>query len=182
MRMIIAALFLIFAGGVAADAASPQELAYWRSIQDSRDARDFERYLRLYPGGDFAQAAETRATRLRRVENRRAREAALGLSVGQRREVEQRLARAGFFPGSINGRFNRDTRLAIRDFRIAYGLPRHRFLDRSMLRQLVRVTGNEYFDNRTSNSRSFNGARDGEIAAGAVAGALLLGGIILLAD
>ncbi|MEL6794625.1 MAG: peptidoglycan-binding domain-containing protein, partial [Pseudomonadota bacterium] len=118
MRMIIALLFATLLGAAAADAGTPQELAYWRSIEASRDARDFENYLRLYPGGDFAQAAETRATRLRRVEDRRRREAALGLSRGQRREVEERLARAGFFPGSINGKFNRDTRRAIRDFRI----------------------------------------------------------------
>ncbi|MEL7465123.1 MAG: peptidoglycan-binding domain-containing protein [Pseudomonadota bacterium] len=182
MRMIIAFLFLTMMGASAVQAASAEELALWRSIENSQDARDYETYLRLYPFGDFAETAEIRATRLRGTSDLSAREASLRLSKRQRREVEERLSRAGFYPGSINGRFNRDTRLAIFDFRTAYGLPRHEFLDREMLRTLTRATGNEYLNRSTSNSRTFNGSRDGDVAAGAVAGALLLGGIILLAD
>lgn len=164
-------------------AAGAQERAYWRSIQDSKNPEDFETYLYRYPYGDWAEQAERRADNLRAREDRRRREDALGLTRGQRREVEARLSRAGFYPGSINGDFNRDTRLAIRDFRVAYGLPRHRFLDAQMIRVLVRNSGNEYSGGSTSYSQyNGNSARDGEIAAGVVVGALLLGGIILLAD
>ena len=66
MRLMVALVCALFLGAAAAEAASPQELSYWRSIEDSRDARDFERYLQLYPRGDFAEAAERRATRFRR--------------------------------------------------------------------------------------------------------------------
>lgn len=164
-------------------AAGVQEKAYWNSIRNSRNPEDFETYLYRYPYGDWTEQAERRANNLRARDDRRRREDALGLSRGQRREVEARLSRAGFFPGSINGEFNRDTRTAIRDFRVAYGLPRHRFLDAQMIRVLVRNSGNEYAGGASGFSRNNGGsARDGDIAAGVVVGALLLGGIILLAD
>ncbi len=165
-----------------AAAQSASEASYWRSIRDSRDWRDFDDYLRAYPYGAYAERAERRARNLRLAEDRRGRERALGLNQGQRREVEARLSRAGFYPGSINGRFNRDTRVAIRDFRTANGLPRHRFLDREMLRVLVRRTGNEYSSYSGGSTSRTRNNRDAEVAAGVVAGALLLGGIILLAD
>lgn len=163
-------------------AQSAAEASYWRSIRDSRDWRDFDDYLRRYPYGAYSDQAERKVRNLQRVDDQRAREDALRLNRGQRREVEARLARAGFHPGSINGDFNRDTRLAIRDFRAANGLPRHRFLDREMIRVLVRRTGNEYSSYSSGTTRRPRGDRDGEVAAGIVAGALLLGGIILLAD
>ena len=162
-----------------AEAASRQERNFWRSIQGSTDPYDYEEYLRVYPYGDYAAEAERKAERLYQVQDRKSRERALRLNRGQRREVEARLARAGFPPGSINGDFNRDTRRAIRDFRRFYGLHPHRFLDRPMLRVLVAETGERY-TGRETNRRA--GGRDGEVAAGVVAGALLLGGIILLAD
>ena len=37
------------------------ELAYWESIKDSRDAADFQDYLRKYPRGEFAGLAANRA-------------------------------------------------------------------------------------------------------------------------
>jgi uncharacterized caspase-like protein len=37
------------------------ELAYWESIKDSRDAADFQDYLRKYPRGEFAGLATSRA-------------------------------------------------------------------------------------------------------------------------
>ena len=146
----------------------------YRQFYYSQNHFDYDEYLRRYPYGDYAEKARKRSNRFRRMDA----ENALGLNRGQRREVEERLARAGFFPGSINGVFNQDTRIAIRDFRIAYDLPRSRFLDRPMLRTLVRVTGDEY---RRGFTRD-RGGREGEIAAGVAVGALLLGGIILLAD
>jgi len=37
------------------------ELAYWESIKDSRDAADFQGYLKKYPHGEFADLAANRA-------------------------------------------------------------------------------------------------------------------------
>ena len=179
LKAVLTALLFVGLSCVAANAGSAEERSFWRSISESQNYFDYDEYLRRYPNGDYARKARKRAERYRRVERRLAEEESLGLNRGQRREVEERLARAGFYPGSINGSFNDDTRRAIRDFRLSYGLPRSRFLDRPMLRALVRVTGDEY---RRGYSARSHASRDGEVAAGVVAGALLLGGIILLAD
>ncbi len=48
--------------GVSADAL---ELAFWQSIQSSRDASDFEAYLRRYPQGSFKELAHNRLAGLR---------------------------------------------------------------------------------------------------------------------
>lgn len=177
-RKLLFAMIAAAFCGAPVDAASPEETSFWRSIRNSENYQDYDEYLRRYPAGDYSAKARKRATRYRRLEDRIATEQSLGLSRNQRREVEERLARAGFYPGSINGAFNQDTRLAIRDFRVAYGLPRHRFLDRPMLRTLVRASGDEY---RRGYTQRGNG-REGDVAAGVFAGALLLGGVILLAD
>ena len=183
MRLVFAICLILFASLAAlpnaSEAASASELRYWRSIQDSRNPDDFERYLLKYPYGEFVPIAERKARNLRIVEDRKATERALGLDRSQRREVEARLSAAGFFPGSVNGTFNRDTRRAISKYRRSRGFTPHRFLDRRMLRQLVRDTERSYSSRQAPRSRS---GVDDETAAGIVAGALLLGTIIILAD
>lgn len=180
IRNLAAAVIVCFAALAAvtpAQANSHNDQAFWSSIRDSRQAYDYERYIDAYPYGRHVDKAERRIARFRSRDSHEQAEAALGLSRGQRREVEMRLSRAGFYPGSINGDFSRETRIAIRDFRQSRGLPVHRYLDARMVRTLVRDTGDEY-----ARGYGSGGTRDGEIAAGVVAGALLLGGIILLAD
>lgn len=41
------------------------QLAFWQSIQSSRDVADFEAYLRRYPRGQFAELAQNQIARLR---------------------------------------------------------------------------------------------------------------------
>lgn len=180
VRLITAVLLavMVFTAAPRAGAESHTDAAFWNSVKNSREAFDYEAYLDAYPRGRHAGEAQRRVSRFGLRDERLARERALGLNRGQRREVEERLARAGLNPGSINGRFNRDTRRAIARFRKTRNLPVHGFLDRPMIRRLVRETGDEY------TQRGFSGGspRDGDVAAGVAIGALLLGGIILLSD
>ncbi len=146
----------------------------WRDSQAANTTRAYRNYIARYPGGAHVREAQERLERKALVAERRDREKALGLSRNQRREVEQLLARTGYYPGSINGKFDRDTRRAIRDYRRDRGIESHAFLDRRMLRYLVEDGG--------GHRQRQNGEDNTGVAIGFAAGALLLGGIILLAD
>jgi len=47
------------------DSAEQYEITFWESIKDSKDAGDYEAYLKTYPNGRFAQLAQARLARLR---------------------------------------------------------------------------------------------------------------------
>jgi peptidoglycan hydrolase-like protein with peptidoglycan-binding domain len=149
--------------------------AAWREARAQSDARAYRSYLRRYPGGIHVRQAKERIDRKRLVAGRAIRERALGLNRAQRREVEELLANAGYYPGSINGKFGPDARNAIRQYRRDRGLGTNAYLDREMLSYLVR-------DSRGRSHDRQNGEDNTDIAVGVAAGALLLGGIILLSD
>ena len=151
----------------------------WAEARALNDDRAYQSYLRRYPNGLYADQARERLDRRRLAGSRADRERALGLNRNQRREVEQLLARSGYYPGSINGKFGPTARQAIRDYRRDRGLPEHAYLDREMLRYLVRE--NDRGVSQRYGSRQ-NGEDNTDVAVGVAAGALLLGGIILLAD
>ena len=151
----------------------------WAEARALNDERAYQSYLRRYPNGIHAEKARSRLDRRRLAGDRAARERALGLSRGQKREVEELLARSGYYPGSINGKFGPTARQAIRNFRRDRGLAQHAYLDREMLRYLVRENGGGYSQRYGSRQ---NGEDNTDVAVGVAAGALLLGGIILLAD
>ena len=151
----------------------------WAEARALNDDRAYQSYLRRYPNWLHAEKARARLDRRRLADIRADRERALGLNRNQRREVEQLLARSGYYPGSINGKFGPTTRQAIRDYRRDRRLPEHAYLDREMLRYLVRENDRGF--SPRYNSRQ-NGEDNTDIAVGVAAGALLLGGIILLAD
>lgn len=151
----------------------------WAEARALNDDRAYRSYLRRFPDGIYADQARKRLDRRQLADNRAARERALGLSRNQRREVEELLVRAGYYPGSINGKFGPTARQAIRDYRRDRGLAVHAYLDREMLRYLVRDGGREYSQRYGARQ---NGEDNTDVAVGVTAGALLLGGIILLAD
>jgi hypothetical protein len=41
-------------------AADPAEIAFWQSVQDSKDPREYQLYLNAYPNGAFAALAQSR--------------------------------------------------------------------------------------------------------------------------
>ncbi len=147
----------------------------WANARALNDEQAYRSYLRRYPDGRYANKARERLDRRRLADVYRDRERALGLNRSQRREVENLLARAGYFPGSINGKFGPTARQAIRDYRRDSGFPEHAYLDREMLRALAR-------DGRRTYGRRHNGEDNTDVAVGVAAGALLIGGIILLSD
>ena len=151
----------------------------WAEARALNDDRAYRAYLRRFPNGIYADQARTRLDRRQLADNRAARERALGLNRNQRREVEELLARAGYYPGSINGKFGPTARQAIRDYRRDRGLVEHAYLDREMLRYLVRDGGRGY---QLRHGSRQNGEDNTDVAVGVAAGALLLGGIILLSD
>ncbi len=169
---------IVSAGGASARSRTADKDA-WAEARRQNDEQAYRYYLRQYPRGIYAEQARDRLNGRRIAANHADRERALGLSRSQRREVEELLARAGYYPGSINGKFGPTARNAIRDYRRDRGIGEHAYLDRQMLRYLVR-DGGGHFSNR-SYSRQ-NGEDNTDVAVGVAAGALLLGGIILLAD
>ncbi len=52
------------------DSAEQYEITFWESIKDSKEAGDYEAYLKTYPNGRFAQLAQARLTRLRAAASR----------------------------------------------------------------------------------------------------------------
>ena len=169
----------IVSAGRASDRSRRGDEAAWTEARAQNDERAYRAYLQKYPRGRYVEQALDRIDRRRLAASYRDRERALGLSRSQRSEVEGLLARAGYYPGSINGKFGKTARNAIRDYRRDRGLVVHAYLDREMLRYLVRDGGQRY-SNRSSSRQ--NGEDNTDIAVGVAAGALLLGGIILLSD
>lgn len=47
------------------DSAEQYEITFWESIKDSKEASDYEAYLKTYPNGRFASLAQARLARLR---------------------------------------------------------------------------------------------------------------------
>ncbi len=47
------------------DSTEQYEITFWESIKDSKEAGDYEAYLKTYPNGRFAQLAQARLARLR---------------------------------------------------------------------------------------------------------------------
>ncbi|KVU84693.1 hypothetical protein WK75_28875 [Burkholderia ubonensis] len=47
------------------DSAEQYEITFWESIKDSKEAGDYEAYLKTYPNGRFASLAQARLARLR---------------------------------------------------------------------------------------------------------------------
>ena len=146
----------------------------WAQAKRENTAFAYEAFLDRYPNGRHAAKARKRLANRDLAAERKSREQVLGLNRRQREEVEERLAFAGFYPGAIDGRFTRDTRKAVRSFRRTRGLAEHGFVDRPMLRQLVNETG--------GGGRRGQGEDYSDAAVGLAAGALLLGGILIIAD
>ena len=98
------------------------------------------------------------------------------LNRNARAEVEQRLVYAGFDPGKVNGHFGDTAREAIYNYRASRGLERHPYVDQNMVIMLVNETQAEF------SQKVKAGDVDPDVAAAVAAGALLVGGAILLSD
>ncbi len=125
-----------------------QERTIWdyAETQDSIDG--YNVYLARFPQGAFADEAKARLKKLEdKAAKRAATEAAkqeeisLNLNRFGRILVEQQLAALGFDSGAPDGKFDKDSRRAIRRFQRARGFPVTGFLTRQTVVRLIAESG-----------------------------------------
>lgn len=130
--------------GARRQAAQARDRAAWDIALRDDTVGAYERYLRDFPNGAFADQARgridelTRPTRPRpNLEAARAEEEAMALPRFTLLIVEQRLAALGFDPGVIDGRLDNDARRGIRRFQRAAELPVTGFLTQEIVSRLM---------------------------------------------
>ncbi len=116
--------------------AEAQDAAAWDRARGADSVAAYQDYLRTFPQGGFASAAEARIAELSvaqeqapQLEAAQAAEQALGLNALTNQLVEQRLAARGLEPGPVDGQFDDNTRRAIRNYQRDRGIGDSGFLD-----------------------------------------------------
>ncbi|WP_346657323.1 peptidoglycan-binding domain-containing protein [Bradyrhizobium monzae] len=218
MRFLIAAVSLaalVFSSNVAlaadatAAASIPQagevELEFWRSIRDNR-AEELNAYLTKYPNGAFKSLA---LARIAAIQNRpttttpnpttgaapstikdaadQASEDQIDLDKDQRRDVQRRLTGLGF-DIKASGKFDDETRSAIKRWQTARGYPATGYLNKlqhkAMQSEIVstRVASADASDDEPvrhrssgSNVRRYHSGGGGEAGGGALFGNVIGG-------
>ncbi len=119
--------------------AGARDRRAWDEARAQDTARAYRQYLDAFPDGAFAAAARERLAELTRDDDAQARaaEEALNLSPFTRQLIEMELRAQGFDPGRIDGRFDADTRAAIRSYQSARGLPVTGYVTQQMLSGLI---------------------------------------------
>jgi uncharacterized caspase-like protein len=131
----------------ATGSASEVELEFWRSIKGSNKAEELNAYLTNYPNGTFKPLALARIAELQNGPSTTTRnlsaaidpatfteeadqtgEDQLGLSRGQRRDVQRRLTNLGF-DVKATGKFDEATRAVLMRWQAARGYPKTGFLN-----------------------------------------------------
>jgi len=136
-------LFADVAEARLADILAAREGAAWQAARQTNTVASYRAYLDDYPNGTHADDARARIEALQSglTPEERARleaqEAALNLQPITRSLIEQRLDRLGFNPGRVDGRFDADTRRAIRRYQQARGLPVTGYLDQVLVVRLL---------------------------------------------
>lgn len=131
---------------IRAEEAAAAERAAWDFAARQDSVRAYRGYLAAYPQGSFSQDAANRIATLRGqpapfpqvdVAALRAREDALNLPTITRLLIERRLQGEGLNPGAVDGRFNDQTRVAIRAFQEAQGIEATGFLDQQTVSRFL---------------------------------------------
>lgn len=112
------------------DEAASADRAAWDRAAGLNTRKAYQDYLAAFPEGAFAADARRKVAELGETPEQaaarkraEAQEAALNLSPAMRSLIEQRLAALGLKPGPADGRFDADTRRALRRYQQARGLP-----------------------------------------------------------
>jgi peptidoglycan hydrolase-like protein with peptidoglycan-binding domain len=126
-----------------AEAAAADRAAWDRAVQ-LNTLKSYQDYLAAYPKGAFVEEARRKIAELGETPDQEAarkqaeaQEAALNLSPVMRSLVEQRLAALGLKPGRADGKFDDDTRRAIRRYQQARGLPVTGYLNQQTVARLL---------------------------------------------
>lgn len=125
------------------DEAAVAEGPYWRQTRRENSVAGYQLYLERYPTGRYVDEAKSRIQGLREEGAIRAaakeEERRVVPNGVLRLLVENRLAAAGHDPGPIDGKFDKATRHAIRQFQKGYGLEVSGFITESTMFQLLTV-------------------------------------------
>ncbi|MEM9342959.1 MAG: peptidoglycan-binding domain-containing protein [Pseudomonadota bacterium] len=110
----------------------------WRQARDQDTVASYNAYLREYPNGQFALAAQARLQTVQRSpeELAAAVEADLGLSREDRRRIQRNLAILDYDPRGIDGIFGPGTRAAIQSWQAAEQLESNGFLTGNQILRL----------------------------------------------
>lgn len=125
--------------------AEAAERSYWDTVRVKDTAAHYQSYLDRYPRGLFADEAKARIKALTQEDTAAvvaAAEAEEAKVVGNgvlRLLVENRLAAAGEDPGTIDGRFDKTTRRAIRRFQRDQGLTVTGYVTQATMVRLLAV-------------------------------------------
>ena len=141
-----------------------EELLFWESVKDSKEAAELHAYLGRYPSGAYEALARIRLKRLEGTSDGSeppestdsaapAQEASavpapgpesvelsLGLDRVERRRIQERLEALGFDPGPADGLFGHGTRGAIGHWQSSRGEPATGYLDAEAARALLAAT------------------------------------------
>jgi peptidoglycan hydrolase-like protein with peptidoglycan-binding domain len=128
-------------------AAEAEDRAAWDAARRADTQSAYADYLTAFPGGVFQTEAEARLAELQRESNTsaaedaaRAAEAALDLNILTARLVEAKLESLDLNPGEVDGRFDDDTRRAIRRYQGNRDLPVTGYLDEGTVVRLLADT------------------------------------------
>lgn len=123
-----------------------EERAAWDSARESNTIAGFRQFLDRYPQSGFADAARARIEGLQMQENNRAQievdrgqEGEIAVNEAARLVIETRLAQLKLEPGRVDGKFDQDTRRAIRRFQRNADLPVTGFVGRTTMVRLMSV-------------------------------------------
>ena len=128
--------------------AEARDRAAWDVARGTDTVAAYQAYLSDNPEGAFRDQAQARINQLTggggltqaQIAEYEAREAALNLPPVTRSLIEQRLTALGLQPGRIDGRFDDQTRRAIRRYQQARGLDRTGYLDQPTVVRLLAET------------------------------------------
>ena len=120
-----------------------EDLAFWQQTGSGTNQKGIQDYLAKYPQGLFAAQAKQALSRVQPSNSDPVpnavvqREKALKMNTQTRRLVEQRLVGLGYKPGAVDGKFTRETRIAIKAFQSKSGLPSTGYMDNQTVTRLV---------------------------------------------
>lgn len=127
--------------------AGARDRTAWDAARGTDTIAAYRRYLEAFPQGQFVEEARSRRDELVRaneaasgVAQARADEQALRLNGLTARVIELRLDALGLDPGNVDGRFDPDTRRALRNYQRDRGLPVTGFLNEATLVRLLADT------------------------------------------
>ena len=123
--------------------AERRERDYWQQTGARGTLDGYRAYLDRYPNGIFAgEARQALSEAAQEDENNAARaaEQALNINPVLRQLIENRLSQLGYDPGQVDGRFDNQTRNAIRRYQSDRGLSATGYLDQATLARLLADT------------------------------------------